>query len=107
MDKDNLSGRPLYLTMENIVRGEEPLDSKGNPLSLPKNAVIYNIPGRADITLTYGGRETDKQTLNLTQFGIKFGMAPSLFTDKKAPTYLILYPQTGAIRKVGETINAQ
>ena len=107
VDKDNLSGRPLYLTMENIVRGEEPLDSKGNPLSLPKNAVIYNIPGRADITLTYGGRETDKQTLNLTQFGIKFGMAPSLFTDKKAPTYLILYPQTGAIRKVGETINAQ
>lgn len=107
VDKDNLSGRPLYLTMDNIVRGEEPLDSKGNPQALPKNAVIYNIPGRADITLNYGGRELDRQTLNLTQFGIKFGLAPSLFIDKKAPTYIILYPQTGAIKEVGETVKAQ
>lgn len=107
VDKDNLSGRPLYLTMENIVKGEEPLDSKGNPLELSKNAVIYNIPGKADITLTYGGKEQDRQTFDLTQFGIKFGMNPSLFTDKKAPTYLILYPQTGAIKKVGETVKAQ
>ena len=104
---DNLSGRPLYLTMDNVVKGEEPLDSKGNPLELPKNAVIYNIPGKADITLTYGGRELDRQTLELTQFGIKFGLNPSLFTDKKAPAYMILYPQTGAVKKVGETVKEQ
>lgn len=105
--KDDLSGTPLYISLGSVVRGEEPIDAKGNLLPMPKNAVMYNIPGEASVTLSYGGRDLSSSKLNLTQFGVKFGLNQSLFTDKKAPTYLILYPQTGGIKEIGQNVKEQ
>ena len=40
--------------------------------------------------------------MDFAQFGIKFGLAPTLFSDKKAPSFAVFDPATGAVREIGE-----
>lgn len=102
VDRENLSGEPIYISLDNVKRATTPLDSKGNPFELPENSVIYNIPGEAELSLSYQGESLFNKKVELTQFGVKFGLAPKLFVDKKMQTYMILYPNTGAIKEIGQ-----
>lgn len=99
---DDLSGDPVYITVKVGREPELPLDTKGEPKKLPKDAVIYSIPGSAQITLSYLGATLYDKELDFSQFGIKFGLAPSLFSDKKAPSYAVFDSATGAVKEIGE-----
>lgn len=101
VDPDDLSGDPIYLTLDVTGRGELPVNEKGEEKKFPKGGVAYRIPGTADITLTFDGRKIYSGSVQIAQFGVVFGIDPSLFTDKKAPAYLLLDPTTGAIRELG------
>lgn len=98
---DNLAGDPVYISVEITRQGELPIDEKGEVKKLPKNAVMYNIPGQARVTLRYNGKNTVSKDVDVSQFGIDFGLDPSLFTNKKSPSYLLFYPETGAIKEIG------
>lgn len=104
VDSNDLSGEPIYVSLNNAVRATCPLDSKGNPFALPENSVIYNIPGEAQLSMRYQGAQLYSEKVELTQFGIKFGLAPKLFVDKKLQTYMVLHPNTGAIKEIGQKV---
>ena len=104
VDRDNLSGEPIYISLNNVKRATYPLDSKGLPFVLPENSIIYNIPGEAQLSLTYQGENIFGKKVDLTQFGVKFGLAPKLFVDKKTQTYMVLHPTTGAIKEIGQKV---
>ena len=104
VDSNNLSGEPIYISLDNVVRASYPLDSKGNLFVLPENSIIYNIPGEAQLSLTYQGELLFNKKVELTQFGVKFGLAPKLFVDKKMQTYMVLHPTTGAIKEIGQKV---
>ena len=55
VDKSNLGGAPVNLSLTILQRGELPKDEKGEVKKLPKGAVMYRIPGLAEIRLTYEG----------------------------------------------------
>lgn len=101
VDADDLSGDPVYLTLNVVERGALPVNDKGEEKKFPKGGVAYRIPGAASVTLTFDGRELYSSVVSVAQFGPVFGLDPSLFTDKKAPAYLLLDPATGAIRELG------
>lgn len=98
---DDLSGEPLYLTLKIEERGKLPLDEKGLERVLPKGAVMYNIPGRARLTLTYEGKEWLSESFDVAQYGVEYGLNPLLFTDKKAPSYVKFSAITGGIIEMG------
>lgn len=98
---DNLGGAPVYISVSILQEGTMPVDENGEEKKLPKNAVMYNIPGKALVTLRYEGKNIAKQEFDVSQFGIDFGLNPSMFTDKKNPSYLLFYPETGAIKEIG------
>lgn len=98
VEPDDLSGEAVRLSLAIISEVEEPVDAKGEPKKLPKDAVIYNIPATAKVTLTSGGRNLASKEFGFGQFGIIFGLTPSLFTDKREPYSATFDPQTGAIR---------
>ncbi|MDE6681882.1 MAG: DUF4831 family protein [Muribaculaceae bacterium] len=100
---DDLSGDPVYISVKVGREPELPVDAKGEQKKLPKDAVIYSIPGSAAISLDYIGKKLYSKELDFSQFGIKFGLSPSLFTDKKSPSYAVFDPSTGAIKEIGET----
>lgn len=102
VDANNLSGAPVYLNLQITEEGQLPVDNKGNVKKMPKNAVPYAIPGKAEVTITDGKKALFKGEVPVAQFGVIFGLDPSLFTDKKNPTCATFYPQTGAIRQLGK-----
>ena len=99
---DNLSGAPIYLSLQITEEGQLPVDNKGNIKKMPKNAVAYAIPGKAEVTLSDGKKTLFREELPVAQFGVIFGLDPSIFTDKKNPSCATFYPQTGAIRQIGK-----
>lgn len=100
VDSDDLSGVPLTMTIKIISEPETPLDPKGEPKKLPKDAVVYSIPATARVTFSYDGRKLVEQDRQFGQFGITFGLAPGLFTDKKEPYSATFVPETGALSRV-------
>lgn len=100
-DKDDLSGEPLYLDLKITEKGSIPLDEKGLEKKLPKGAVMYKIPGKAQVSLTYDGKVWCKELFDIAQFGVDYGLNPALFSDKKAPSYMKFHPATGGIMEIG------
>ncbi len=41
----------------------------------------------------------------MAQYGVVFGLDPSLFTNKREPAYLHFNPLTGAVRELGTVGN--
>lgn len=99
---DDLSGDPVYINVKVTNRGALPKDEKGEEKKLPKDAVIYNIPGAARITLTSKGNELFDDEYEFSQFGTRFGLAPTLFSAKKNRSFATFDPVTGALTEISE-----
>ena len=56
--------------------------------------------------MRYDGHDIFSKEFDVSQFGIDFGLDPSMFTNKKTPNYLLFYPETGAIKEIG-TVTVQ
>ncbi|MDE5793362.1 MAG: DUF4831 family protein [Muribaculaceae bacterium] len=101
VDADDLSGDPVYIQIESVNEASLPLDAKGEPKKLPKNAVIYNIPGSAQVSISLLGKKLYDKEIQMSQFGMTFGLDPLLFTDKKEPSFAVFDPITGALLEIG------
>ena len=97
VDKTDLSGAPLYLSLRVVERATLPVNEKGETKKLPKDAVVYNIPGKAQVVIKFRGNTMFDDKFEMSQYGVTFGADPALFTDKKAPCYLIYRPETGSV----------
>lgn len=98
---DDLSGDPVYLSLTVTERGKLPINEKGETKRFPKGGVAYRIPGKARIDISFDGSMMATEELDIAQYGVVFGLDPGLFTDKKAPAYLLLSPTTGSILELG------
>lgn len=101
---DDLSGDPITLNLKVTERGKMPVNEKGEPKTMPKGGVAYCVPGTAHLSVNYNGKEFWSGSFDAAQYGVVFGLDPKLFTDKKAPAYLLLNPATGGIKELG-TVN--
>lgn len=101
VEADNLAGSPVTVNLTIIEEGKLPVTEKGEQKKFPKGGFAYNIPGKALLEVCYDGRTIASKEVELSQLGVTFGLDPALFTDKKAPSKLILDPATGAIKTFG------
>lgn len=98
---DDLSGAPIYLSLSVTDRPEMPVNAKGAVMEIPRDAFIYCMPGKVDVEVEYNGRQLAGATVGMAQYGIRYGLKPNTFTDKKSPAYAIFDPATGAIVEMG------
>lgn len=98
---DDLSGDAVTLRLKVTDRGHLPLNEKGEPKVMPKGGVAYCIPGTTSISIEYDGKVFWEGSVDAAQYGVVFGLDPKMFSDKKAPAYLILDPVTGGIKELG------
>lgn len=91
----------ISVELSDISSPSLPLDTKGEEKKLPKDAVIYKIPGTAQLTVKNDDRQIYNNVFEIAQLGIDFGLSPSLFSDKKEPSYAIFDPATGALKELG------
>lgn len=99
---DDFSGDPVYISVEVTREGELPVDAKGEEKKLPKDAVMYNIPGAAKITISSLNNTLYEREMEFAQFGVRFGLNPTLFSAKKDRSYAVFSPVTGAIESIGD-----
>lgn len=105
IDANNLAGEPIYLSIEIIEKGELPTNDKGISKTFPKGGVAYNIPGKIAVNVEYQGKTFSNKTIASAQHGVVFGIDPKMFSDKKAPAYLLFDPITGSIKELGAVSN--
>ena len=101
VDADNLSGAPIYLSIQVTEQGEYPVDEKGRIKKVPKGAVAYTIPGKAIVTIAYEGKTYAENEYRIAQLGVVYGLDAALFVDKKAPVKAVFDPTTGALLHMG------
>ena len=97
VDANDYSGDPIYVNVKVVEEAELPVDGKGEEKKVPKDAIMYCIPGIADLSLSFEGNILSQKAFPMSQFGMLFGLNPSIFTDKKEPSYAIFDPSTGGI----------
>lgn len=100
-DAGDYSGVPVYVDVNITNEGALPVDSKGEEKKLPKDAVAYCVPGTAEITISFKGNTLWNNEIEVAQFGVVFGLNPALFSDRKAPSYAVFDPATGALKEIG------
>lgn len=104
VDDDDFSGSPVYIKTEVVREGSLPLDVNGEPKKFPKDGVVYAIPGTANISIYTSRSNLFDKDMEFAQFGTTFALAPSLFTDKKAPSFARFSPVTGALLELGKAV---
>lgn len=105
VEPDDLSGDPVSINVEITSEGSLPVDSKGEEKRFPKDGIVYNIPGSAQITISALGKTFFDKEFDFAQFGSKFGLNPTLFTDRKDPSWATFDPTTGGLREMGTGIH--
>lgn len=101
VDADDLSGEPIYLSMEVVSRGQLPVDERGVPREFPKNGIAYQIPGAAQFSITCDGELLGSCQANLAQLGVTYGLDPKIFSDKRTTGFATFNPVTGGVITVG------
>lgn len=94
---DDLAGEPCYIS---IVNEETlpPVDPKAKEKKRT-DGVIYNIPGKALVTVFTPQKKYFEGELPVTQFGTTEVLVDNLF-NKKVNTRVIFNPNTGGIVKI-------
>lgn len=94
VDKNDLSGRPFYLSIQDIknIKTDTEVNKK-------LQGVAYNMPGRGVVSLKDGNKKIFEMETPITQFGIIEYLSPILF-NKKTITKVQFDPQTGSIIKI-------
>lgn len=100
---DDYSGEPVYLEISGIKKSELPVNEKGETKEVPKDGVAYCIPGEASLKISFKGVTLLSTDFEASQYGVVFGLNPSLFTSKKEPSFAIFNPSTGALVTIGST----
>lgn len=96
VDKDDLSGIPFYLTIEDLHKQSQ--QQYDYPENKKDGGFYANVPGFVRLTLYQEDRQLATYEYPFAQFGFTELRGGSLF--KKYPTHLKLNPITGAVEKL-------
>ena len=110
VEADDLAGEPVTLSIvnKNLIPEptEAPTETRKPLVSLLSNGsktalegVAYNVPGKADVTLSYNHKAMWRNELSITQFGIREFLSAQLF-NRNAMTKVQFDTKTGALVKI-------
>ena len=97
MESNNLAGEPISISItdeSNLPPASEEAKVKKKPVG-----VIYNIPGKARVSIDSMDKNYFEDELIVTQFGETEVLIENLF-NKKENTRVIFNPTTGGIVKI-------
>ena len=100
VDNDNLAGAPTYVTITDLKSPEVPAaDEATGGKKKELSGIVYNVPGRALITLTRNNEVIYKEEKPVSQFGGIEYLSPVLF-NKNSGTQVLFDTATGGLLKV-------
>lgn len=103
VDADNLAGSPIYLSLKSKTPQVETVLSDRDRERLEKKlseGVVYNVPGKAQLTLEFKNRTLKNQEMDIVQFGTQDVLTKRMFDNMKQPIKVIFYPNLGAVKQI-------
>lgn len=98
LKENDLAGEPFYLSLTN-EQALPPATTEEAKAKKRPDGIIYNIPGKGTVTISYINKVYYKGKLPITQFGETEVLVNQLF-NKKVNTRVIFNPTTGGISKI-------
>jgi len=103
VDPNDLSGAPVYISLKNkeprIAQVLTPKEEKDMEKKF-SSGIIYNIPNKATLTITYNNKNYVQQECDVVQYGIQDVLAKQMFDNNKVPVKVIFYPDLGAVKQI-------
>lgn len=103
VDADNLAGEPIYFS---LVRKTPEVQMQLSERDLKRledkltEGVVYNIPGKADLTIKFANRTLKSMEVDVVQFGSQDVLVKKMFENNKQPVKVYFYPDLGAIKQI-------
>lgn len=92
---NDLAGEPYYISITDLKTLDIPADDGKKKV----DGIAYNLPGKAQVTLTHNNKKLFDEQLSITQFGTIEYLAPILF-NKNSTIKVLFDTATGGIIKV-------
>jgi hypothetical protein len=102
VDADNLAGAPVYLSLVNKTPKVEMLLSERDLKRLESKlseGVVYNVPGKAGLTVEFQNRILADKEVDVVQYGSQDVLAKKMF-DNVTPAKIYFYPELGAVKQI-------
>lgn len=102
VNPDDLSGAPVYLSLKNKEPKQEQFLTPKEEKEMEKkfsSGIIYNIPAKAILQITYNQKDYVKEEIDVVQYGVQEVISPKKL-ETKNPVKVIFYPETGAIKQM-------
>lgn len=99
LDKDDLSGEPVYISMKDITPTQTAWGKSEKKKKSSLGGAIYNVPGKANVIVSYQGKDIINEDIPVAQFGTTETLPYELF-NKKFETHITFSPLTGGITKI-------
>lgn len=103
VDANDLSGAPVYFTLKNKDPRVEQILTPKEEKEMEKKfsaGIIYNIPNKAALLISYNGKDYVRKEFDIVQYGIQDVLVPKMFDNNKMPVKVIFYPDMGAIKQI-------
>lgn len=82
---ENIDAAPITISLTALRQQSRPVVGKQKGKAPLLSQIIYNLPGQAEIVVTYDGKTLGERTLSIAQYGIDVPLARELFTGKTLP----------------------
>lgn len=103
VNADDLAGEPVYLSLINKTP-QPPVELTNKELrNLEKKfseGVVYNIPSKAQLTLSYKNNTLLNTEVDIVQYGTQDVLTKRMFDSRKQPVKVEFYPHLGAIKQI-------
>lgn len=100
---DDLAGEPVYLSLINKTPQPVVELSDRDLRDLQKKfseGVIYNLPSKAQLTLSYRNNTLLNTEIDVVQYGTQDVLTKRMFDSRKQPIKVEFYPHLGAIKQI-------
>jgi len=97
VDNDDMIGEPYYISVR-ITDDKRMEEAPVDPKKKPALGIAYNVPGKANIKISYDGEVIAETDMYMGQFGHVEQLPVAQFTDKKKTVSATFNPITGSIK---------
>lgn len=103
VDTNDLAGAPVYFSLKNRNPQPDQVLTEREQRDLDKKfakGIIYNVPNKADLTVSFNGKNYVQKECDVVQYGTQDVLAPQMFENNKQPIKVIFHPDLGATKQI-------
>lgn len=103
VEANDLSGAPIYMSLQSQEPRIEMVLTPKEEKDLEKKfsrGIIYNVPAKADLKITYNGKNYVNSVFDIVQYGTQDVLTPQMFDNNKKPIQVIFFPDLGAVKQI-------